>query len=115
MNKVSSIKATPTGQRSRYIAPPLAGLTGGIVFGHVTPEKAEPKLPHKDRFTPLPGSNPVNLLERTGCAWPVGENPTLFCNCACVERPKRRPTDPVTYYPYCATHRQRSIQKGTPK
>lgn len=31
-------------------------------------------------WQPLPGSTPVGLMERTGCTWAVGENPTLFCN-----------------------------------
>lgn len=36
--------------------------------------------PRADAFTPLPGSQPATLEQRLGCAWPVGENPTLFCN-----------------------------------
>lgn len=34
-----------------------------------------------DAWKPLPGSKPVTLLERMPhrCAWPVGENPIVFC------------------------------------
>jgi len=28
----------------------------------------------------LPGTTPVPLEQRTGCAWPIGDGPFLFCN-----------------------------------
>lgn len=31
-------------------------------------------------WEPLPGSNPVLLELRKGCAWPLGESPFTFCN-----------------------------------
>lgn len=34
---------------------------------------------HKS-FEPLPNTFPVPLHEMTGCKWPVGEHPVLFCN-----------------------------------
>lgn len=47
-------------------------------------------------WTPLPGTTPATLLDRTGCAWPVhldGKQRTLFCDCP------RHPGKP-----YCTTH-----------
>jgi hypothetical protein len=34
-------------------------------------------------FNALPGTKPVSLVdfnEKSGCRWPIGEHPTLFCN-----------------------------------
>lgn len=31
-------------------------------------------------FDELENSKPVPLMLRTGCAWPVHDHPTLFCN-----------------------------------
>lgn len=43
-------------------------------------ELAPSPPPRADAFLPLPGSEPVTLAQRIGCAWPVGEDPVLFCN-----------------------------------
>jgi len=42
--------------------------------------------PHTDPHTdPLPGSDPVPLSECTGCRWPLGDSPFLFCNMPVTE------------------------------
>lgn len=43
-------------------------------------ESVSRRLLASEIWQPLPGSTPVGLMERTGCTWAVGENPTLFCN-----------------------------------
>lgn len=49
---------------------------------------------------PLPGSIPVNLFDRTGCAFPINDGgPFLFCN------------EPLTSVrPYCETHAQMMVK-----
>jgi len=52
----------------------------------------------------VPGSTPVPLEKRTGCAWPVTErSPHLFCNEAIPDGHK---------LPYCADHLNRYHNKG---
>ena len=59
----------------------------------------------RKRFTgnawePLPGSKPVPLMERTGCAWSVSDGSThLFCN------------EPTADGPYCPTHKRRAYSQ----
>lgn len=51
-------------------------------------------------FDPLPGSNPVPLVDCTNCKWPVTvEGNMLFCN------------EPVEYKPteWCAQHKKIGI------
>ena len=51
---------------------------------------------------PLPNTIPVNLFERTGCAWPVNEGgPFLFCNAMRHESS-----------PYCPHHAVRMVRYG---
>lgn len=56
----------------------------------------------------LPGSSPVPLADRTGCAWPLGDgHPFLFCNL---------PTDPGRHW--CQAHfvmGNRPVVVGTKK
>lgn len=33
-----------------------------------------------DIWAALPGSTPVPMSEMTGCKWPIGDRPMLFCN-----------------------------------
>jgi hypothetical protein len=59
-------------------------------------------------WQPLPGSTPVPLDQRTGCAWPIGHgHPFLFCN------------EPVAAgHSWCPTHfaaGNRPVVVGTPK
>lgn len=52
------------------------------------------ELENSPTWRPLPGVEPVGLMERTGCAWPVTvDGQTLFCNCG-TEKGAR----------YCASH-----------
>ena len=55
-------------------------------------------------WQPLPGTVPVSLEDRTGCAWPVTDRPPhLFCN---------EPRKPST--PYCPHHHSIYRSKTTP-
>ena len=100
------IAAIPTGQKQRKIAPPKAGnKSKPFIIGEGPPQSDAPPLPIPSKaFEPLPGSEPVGLLENTGCKWPVGEKPAMFCNLDRHAQDRKRPTDPVTYHPYCETH-----------
>lgn len=49
-------------------------------------------------FDALPGSKPVSIVdhnERSGCRWPIGEHPTLYCN---------NHTDRKVPHQYCDVH-----------
>ena len=51
---------------------------------------------------PLPGTTPVTLLNRTGCAWPINDGgPYLFCNAT------KRGTSP-----YCPHHAIQMVRSG---
>jgi len=67
------------------------------------PLKGDDAMLRSMAWDPIIGSKPVTLEFRTGCAWPVGDRPTLFCNfevegesCYCSEHLRmayRRPTE----------------------
>lgn len=56
----------------------------------------EPAPPAKEEVFSTPGANAVLPLEVTGCRWPFGNGPILFCN----DPFEPNPTKP----PYCAAH-----------
>ena len=67
------------------------------------PMMADQTILQSMAWDPIIGSKPVTLEFRTGCAWPVGDKPMLFCNlevegesCYCSEHKLmayRRPTE----------------------
>jgi hypothetical protein len=90
--------------RTAAAAKPHAGLTAYVSLGE--PEPAVILKP--GAWTPLPGSTPVPLDLRTGCAWPVSvDSPWLFCN------------DPVqegkSWCPHHFTLGNRPVVQGTKK
>lgn len=44
------------------------------------PADARPYHPSGSAWDPLPGSTPVSFADNTGCKWPCGPSPFLFCN-----------------------------------
>lgn len=104
----NKVRAKPTGQKHRKIAPPMAGNATAkrMILGQGPAELDAPPIPIKaEAFLPLPGSSPVTILaHKDGCRWPVGEAPALLCNLEREEKPRARLKDPVQYFVYCRTH-----------
>jgi len=70
----------PVVKRSGKTARPvLSAITGGIVQPMIRPPKVEVRA---KAWTPLEGSTPKTLTDRTGCKWPVGGQGAdmLFCD-----------------------------------
>lgn len=83
---IGLVRAARTGQVQRK------GVRSPMGTANAAPPALPLSEPRAAAFKPLPGSVPVGLLDRTGCAWPVGEGPTLFCNA------------PKAGKSYCAAH-----------
>lgn len=99
---------TGTKRRRRRRARSEHGAKAALVRTKKQPIPMDPaladELENSPTWRPLPGSEPVGLLERTGCAWPVTvEGRTLFCNCA-IEKGAR----------YCADHAAIHQKRGRP-
>lgn len=58
-------------------------------------------LPRSAAWDALEGSSPVALEFVTGCRWPIGDDPMLFCNCEKVEGAS-----------YCDRHNDLALRKG---
>ena len=67
-------------------------------------EEPAPVL-REDAFRPLPGADPIGLMDLrdTTCRWPVGEVPWRFCGCRC-EAEKA----------YCEAHARMATRKPYP-
>jgi hypothetical protein len=78
MQRGSTAIAQEKARRAR--AKKHAGLTRYVSLDE--PIAAVDTAPLKSKaWLPLPGTTPVPLDQRTGCAWPIGEgHPFLFCN-----------------------------------
>jgi hypothetical protein len=59
--------------------PRHAGITNYVALGAPLPP-SDIKPLKSNAWKALPGSVPVPLEQRTGCAWPLGDGPFLFCN-----------------------------------
>lgn len=69
--------------------------------GALTPDS---RLLSSPVWTPLPGTTPVDLEHRKGCAWPVTKSPPhLFCN-----------AEPMPGKPYCDHHHSIYKRKTLP-
>jgi hypothetical protein len=53
-----------------------------LIFGQ-TDKTIKPARRFEAAFQALPGAPaPVALADNTGCKWPIGDEPILFCGCA---------------------------------
>jgi hypothetical protein len=65
--------------RAAANAKPYQGVTRYVALD-APPETVDTAPLKSKAWVALEGSTPVTLDQRTGCAWPIGENPFMFCN-----------------------------------
>lgn len=111
--RTNPIKAARTGQIHRKVAPLMAGnvKSKAFILGDGPKLKLAPPLPTRaEAFMSLPGSSPVGITEITGCRWPVGESPVLFCNLERHPKPAK-PGQPAMFHVYCEVHHKLARSK----
>lgn len=112
-------------RRLRLGKHPMAGVPVGILAKRTPQPKSQSVAAARDGlrksvpesryltsgvWSPPPGAAMLGLLEINDatCKWPYGDplsGDFGFCGHPPEQRPQRRPTDPVRFYPYCAHHR----------
>lgn len=89
----------PSGLRRRLSVTPSRPVAPRPITPDIAPE---PFVAVIEAWAPLPNSEPTPLEEATGCRWPVGDAPVLFCN------------QPAGAGPYCAAHQSRAVKRRQP-
>jgi len=109
--KTVSAYSSPTkkgiNNMSRVARPPKPKRPPVTTFVPLAAPEPEAFTPKPGAWDALPGSTPVGLMQRTGCAWVIGERPFLFCN---------EPLDGHDHW--CPAHVKlgtRPVVPGTPK
>lgn len=76
-----TIKKETRVKREKPATAPEKGALRFVFGPHRIPVPKDPRPLRKMAWEALPGSMPVDLMKRTGCAWPISNGEThLYCN-----------------------------------